>query len=55
MPTFQGLVNEEQLRQLIEYVKTLGAEKASQPAAPEAAPAAAAPPGGGAPPASQPK
>ena len=55
MPTFQGLVNEEQLRQLIEYVKTLGAEKASQPVAPEAAPAAAAPPGGGAPPASQPK
>jgi len=55
MPTFQGLVNEEQLRQLIEYVKTLGAEKASQPVAPEAAPAAAAPPGGGAPPASKPK
>jgi cytochrome c oxidase subunit 2 len=55
MPTFRGLVNEEQLRQLIEYVKTLGAERASQPAAPEAAPGAAAPPGGGAPPAPQPK
>jgi len=55
MPTFRGLVNEEQLRQLIEYVKTLGAEKGSQSAPPGTAPGAVAPPGGGAPPASQPK
>jgi cytochrome c oxidase subunit 2 len=55
MPTFQGLVNEEQLRQLIEYVKTLGTEKGSQPTSPGAAPGATAPPGGGTPPSSQPK
>jgi cytochrome c oxidase subunit 2 len=37
MPTFQGLVTEEQLLQLIAYIKSL-----SQPAAPSAAPGAAA-------------
>ncbi len=30
MPTFQGLVSEEQLLQLIEYVKSLQAQKAGQ-------------------------
>jgi cytochrome c oxidase subunit 2 len=33
MPTFRGLVSEEQLNQLIEYVKSLGAQKGGQPAA----------------------
>jgi cytochrome c oxidase subunit 2 len=44
MPTFQGLVTEEQLLQLIAYVRSLGA----QPAAPAPAPAGspATPPGG---------
>ena len=30
MPTFQGLVSEEQLLQLIEYVKSLQTQKAGQ-------------------------
>ena len=30
MPTFQGLVTEEQLLELIEYVKSLQAQKAGQ-------------------------
>jgi cytochrome c oxidase subunit 2 len=33
MPTFQGLLSEEQLLQIIEYVKSLGAKPAPQPAA----------------------
>jgi cytochrome c oxidase subunit 2 len=45
MPTFQGLVTEEQLLQLVEYVKSLGAQPApgAPPAPPAAAPAAPAP------------
>ena len=42
MPTFQGLVTEEQLLQLIAYVRSLGA----QPAAPAPAGSPATPPGG---------
>jgi cytochrome c oxidase subunit 2 len=38
MPTFQGLVSEEQLLQLIEYIKSLGGPQPGQ-AAPAAAPA----------------
>lgn len=39
MPTFQGLLNEEQLLQLIEYIKTLGAKTGGGPAAlPQATP-----------------
>jgi cytochrome c oxidase subunit 2 len=48
MPTFQGLLNEEQLLQLMEYIKSLGAKPGQPPAVPgEAAPAAGptAPPG----------
>jgi hypothetical protein len=41
MPTFQGLVTEEQLLQLIAYVRSLGKAK------PAAAPAGAAAPGPG--------
>ncbi len=43
MPSFQGLVSEEQLLELVEYVKSLGAEAQPTPAGP--APAAAAPAG----------
>jgi cytochrome c oxidase subunit II len=39
MPTFQGLVSEEGVLQLIEYIKSLGAQPGAQPGAP--APAAA--------------
>jgi cytochrome c oxidase subunit 2 len=46
MPTFRGLVSEEQLNQVIEYIKSLGAQKGSQPAAA---------PAGGQSPAAQPK
>jgi len=49
MPTFQGLVTEEQLMQLIAYVKSIGKEGAPA-AAGGAAPAAAAPAPGAAPP-----
>jgi cytochrome c oxidase subunit 2 len=42
MPTFQGLVNEDQLLSLIEYVKSLSANQAAGQQA-NAAPAAAAP------------
>ncbi len=45
MPTFQGLVSEEGLLQLIEYVKTLKSQPQSPSAGP--APAQAAPPAGG--------
>ena len=38
MPTFQGLVSEEQLLQLIEYIKTLGAKPGQPPAAGATAP-----------------
>lgn len=42
MPTFQGQVNEDQLLQLIQYIKTLGAGQAATAAGPDAdAPAAA--------------
>jgi cytochrome c oxidase subunit 2 len=39
MPTFQGLVSEEQLLQLVAYIRTLQAKQAVP--APSAAPAAA--------------
>src|SRR5512139_3424660 len=34
MPTFQGLVSEEQLLQLIEYIKSLGAKPGQAPLEP---------------------
>ena len=40
MPTFQGLVTEEQIIQLIAYVKSLGATPEQPGAPPTAAPAA---------------
>ena len=42
MPTFQGLVTEEQLLQLIAYVRSLGSQAPPAPAAP-AVPAPQAP------------
>jgi cytochrome c oxidase subunit 2 len=42
MPTFQGLVTEEQLLSLIEYVKSLSANPAAGQQATTAAPAAPA-------------
>jgi cytochrome c oxidase subunit II len=53
MPTFRGLVSEEQLNQLIEYIKSLGAQQGTQPAS--AAPAGPAPPAGAQPSAAPPK
>jgi len=44
MPTFQGLVNEEGLLSLIEYVKSLGESRSGAQQASTAAPAAAAAP-----------
>ena len=44
MPTFQGLVSEEQLLQLVAYVRTLGAKGAAP--SPPPVPVAAAPPPG---------
>jgi cytochrome c oxidase subunit 2 len=38
MPTFQGLVSEEQLMQLIAYIKSLGGGQPGAPAAPAATP-----------------
>ncbi len=38
MPTFQGLVNEEQVLQLIAYIKSLAAPPQARPGAPEAKP-----------------
>ena len=47
MPTFQGVVSEEQIAQLTAYIKTLAAP-AGTPAAPGATPVAPAPsPGAG--------
>jgi cytochrome c oxidase subunit 2 len=43
MPTFQGLVSEEQLMQLIAYVKSLSKVQGTPDATPTAAPAAGAP------------
>jgi cytochrome c oxidase subunit 2 len=34
MPTFQGLVTEEQLMQLIEYIRSIGPPDSVEPAAP---------------------
>jgi cytochrome c oxidase subunit 2 len=42
MPTFQGLLSEEQLLQILEYVKSLGAKPAPSPSAGREPPAAAA-------------
>ncbi len=49
MPTFQGLVSEEQLIALVEYVKSLKARRAAPPAAGQPAPGAveATPPAAG--------
>ena len=44
MPTFQGLVNEENVMALIEYVKTLQSSQGAQASAPAPAAGAAAPP-----------
>jgi cytochrome c oxidase subunit 2 len=43
MPTFQGLVTEEQVLQLVEYVKSLGPKPAAGPAPPGGTPAGKAP------------
>jgi len=40
MPTFRGLVNEEGIMQIIQYLKSIGPEAQPQPAAGEAAPEA---------------
>jgi len=42
MPTFQGIVNEEQLLQLVAYVKSLGAGEGAGPEAPPAQPGSGA-------------
>jgi hypothetical protein len=39
MPTFQGLVTEDQVLQLIEYVRSIGPKPASGPAPTSPAPA----------------
>ena len=36
MPTFQGLVTEEQLMQLIEYIRSIGPPENAEPAGPQA-------------------
>ena len=43
MPTFQGLVTEEQVLQLVEYVRSLGPKPAAGPAPPGGTPAGKAP------------
>ena len=43
MPTFQGLVTEEQLLQLVEYVKSLGPKPGTGPADTAPKPAARTP------------
>jgi cytochrome c oxidase subunit 2 len=43
MPTFQGLVSEEGVQQLIEYVKSIGPTAADAPKTPSAVPGKAAP------------
>jgi mono/diheme cytochrome c family protein len=40
MPTFQGLVTEDQILQLIEYVRSIGPKPATGPAPNSPAPAA---------------
>ena len=40
MPTFQGLVSEEQLMALVEYIKSLKGRPIQQPATPHSGPAA---------------
>ncbi|HEY6333370.1 MAG TPA: cytochrome c oxidase subunit II [Blastocatellia bacterium] len=40
MPTFQGIVNEEQLLELVAYIRSLGAGEGAGPQAPAAAPGA---------------
>ena len=45
MPTFQGLVSEEGILQLLEYIKSLKARPSNATGAPPAPPAAAATPG----------
>jgi len=52
MPTFQGLVSEEQVVQLVEYVKSLGPKPGTGPAA-ETAPKPAAKKSAGTPPANR--
>ncbi|HEY7546977.1 MAG TPA: cytochrome c oxidase subunit II [Blastocatellia bacterium] len=46
MPTFQGLVTEEQLLQLVEYIKSLKTKQGTQPSGQQAIPQTAAPKAG---------